>query len=105
MSRLFTVIVYSKVTTQPMNGTSNGLVFMNALALLTWLLLNTPCPNEPAYLEVIPRREGFWKPKLLSGNLNGYITAKASIACLPDLAHTALADGRNYLIRPQPGTR
>ncbi len=34
---------------------------MDALALFTWLLLRTPCPSEPAYLEVIPRREGFWK--------------------------------------------
>src|SRR5437660_12630553 len=34
---------------------------MDTLALLTWLLLNTPCPSEPAYLEIIPRHEGFWK--------------------------------------------
>jgi hypothetical protein len=34
---------------------------MDALALLTWLLLRTPCTSDPAYLEVIPRREGFWK--------------------------------------------
>ena len=35
---------------------------MDTVALLIWLVLNTPCTNEPAYLEIIPRHEGFWKP-------------------------------------------
>jgi len=42
--------------------------------------------------------------ELLCRNLNGYISAEASITRLPHFAHAALANRHSKLVGAQPGT-
>jgi hypothetical protein len=43
---------------------------VNWASILTLALLTTPCPQDPAGLSIISRREGFYKPHTLPARLH-----------------------------------
>jgi hypothetical protein len=43
---------------------------MLAELILVWLLANTPCPANPAALDIIPTREGFYLDRSLPARFN-----------------------------------